>query len=113
MSFTFRHLKPEDPYYANWLDLQKRQRWFWLALPGFVLSTIILGLVSSVVFKKEGFPWFALPGLLLLIGTRLYQVRWACPRCEQAFYMRSTHYWPFANSCLHCGLSEFAANAAE
>ena len=46
MSFTFRHLNPEDPYYANWLELRKRQRWFWLAIVGFVLSNLGLGLVS-------------------------------------------------------------------
>jgi len=112
MSFTFRHLKPDDSYFPNWQDMRHRTRLAWLAFAAWLPLTLLLSLLCNTTLRWHGFPWVALPGALLIIVARLYQTAWPCPRCGKPFYFYAGLwlYWPFANSCLHCGLPEYASD---
>jgi ribosomal protein S27AE len=112
MGFTFRHLKPTDPYYACWLERKRLTRVFWLALLAWPIVTLALHEALEVLCQKPGFLFALLPTLPVVFLLSLQQARWPCPRCGNSFYARQFRYFPFANSCLHCGLLEYAGGDA-
>jgi len=112
MSFTFRFLKPSDPYFPNWVDMRRRTVLAWVGFAAFGPLSLLLDFFCFLAFRLEGLPWVALPGVLLFFGLAIYQGLWPCPRCGNPFYSSGGMllYWPFANNCLHCKLPEYAPN---
>ncbi len=113
MGFTFRHLKPTDPYFACWLERKRRTRQFWLAFLAWPFATVALSVIWQSLLKDSSFFWVLLVTVPPLVFFRLRQVRWPCPRCGNPFYASGFLYRAFANSCLHCGLLEYAADDTE
>ena len=107
MSLMFTSLKPEDPYYPNWLNLRRRTRRFWII---FWIWPLMFALLVGLF--KNAFVAFPV-ALLIVAAARFYQATWPCPRCGEPFYYdnRWLWYWPFALRCMHCGLQEYASNA--
>src|SRR5262249_44364051 len=112
MGFTFRHLKPDDPYFANWQEKRRRTRRLWLALVAWPIVSLALSGACLASFKTDGFPWVVLPATILAAVLSLHLVRWRCPRCGKPFYKTWYSYRPFANMCMHCGLLEYAADGS-
>lgn len=112
MGFTFRHLQPADPYFAAWQEKRRRTHRTWMAFAAFPIASLALSALCFAIWKSDGFPWVLLPGGLVLVALRVHQCIWPCPRCGSRFYVSWYIYRPFANSCLHCGLLEYASDGS-
>jgi hypothetical protein len=111
MSLMFRSLKPDDPCYANWAEMRRRTRLFWIAFFTWAPLTALLLASAELAFGAPS-AWVAAPGVLAVFVARIYQVLWPCPRCEKPFYSYGGWlYWPFADRCLHCDLPEHSPRA--
>ena len=105
MSFMFRFLKPDDPYYPNWVHGRRRARLFWLVLALWPPSTFLVSAILRAFFGPN--VAFVVAGLLtacIVLAFRVYQVAWPCPRCDRPFY------WGlgYGSYCVHCRLPEYA-----
>jgi hypothetical protein len=109
MSFTFRFLKPGDPYYPNWVAMRRRTSFAWLAFAAWPLLAVLLGGALLVVGLPGGpLLWGAGLALVFIFVVRQRQVNWPCPRCGLPFYRAWWGYRACANHCRHCGLPEYA-----
>lgn len=99
-----------DPVYERqWRDYRSRRWWFYAVwLGGFAaLALIAFGLLPLIPKAMAG-PVFVVAGLAWMLGFVVVAVRlqrFACPRCDRAFFVTSLSYWPFARECRHCGLA--------
>jgi len=113
MPFLFRGLKTGDAYYPHWVEMRRWKRSVWLiivlAIALWLPSTVVVWAVLKAVFGS-GVPfwWVGLAGFILYLW-KCYQIgSWPCPRCGKAFHRT---WWMsnfFAESCVHCGLPEYA-----
>ena len=102
-------LKPEDPYYPNWVNMRQRTRAAWFAIALWLPTTFLFSGVLRLIFGLDGsFFWAALPTTCIVIVFRVYQTTWPCPRCGRSFYWTCCAYWGFTSCCLHCRLPEYA-----
>src|SRR3989442_765481 len=110
MGYRFNFVKPDDPYYPNWVEKRRRARIFWLCslawLPVTFLSVLFIwwGFDTEVQWGLLG----AIPTTIVYVGVRFYTLEWPCPRCGRPFYYVPWFFFPFADNCLHCGLPEYA-----
>src|SRR5262245_54333954 len=102
MSFTFRYLKPTDPYYPNWADRRRRVRLAWGGVAASMVVFAVLATAVEIIFGRGGWTfWLAVvPTITLFYSGWIYLGLWRCPRCGGSFYTRLK---PFANYCVQCG----------
>jgi hypothetical protein len=114
MSFLFSFLKPDDPYYANWVSMRRRWQIFWLVFGLNAPAFLAVSGLFQVLLRPHEPPWIIVPIVLLFAGADggalHYVKRWPCPRCRNPFYSTFWVHWPFATRCLHCKLPRYAPN---
>jgi hypothetical protein len=112
-----RDLRPDDPYYAAWLEYSRA----WWRGNGLTLL-LFLGGGSATVAVVDGVlpnaaPWLGpaaiVPWAVGAIVASQRPVRWPCPRCGKAFHAGSWGSNGFARRCLHCKLPKWSPRDPE
>jgi hypothetical protein len=109
MGYRFNFLKPDDPYYANWVNMRRHRLLFWAGviawIPIAILNVaLVRWLTESDTLSYLGF----VPPTLIIYGIRMYSATWPCPRCGNPFYTGTFHSNPAASYCVNCNLPEYA-----
>lgn len=95
-------------YAEPWEDYRRRIRWFFVTwFGGFLVSALF----ATVLTQNLGVAWApAVVGALWLavcVSAAFRVQRFRCPRCDNPFFKATWYYWPFARSCVHCGLRKW------
>lgn len=95
---------------SAWMDYQKYvRRFLWVFLGGGVFVAGLTWLISldsaSLWLKMAPIMVWTVAWVALESPLRHFP----CPRCKELFFVHSVHlwHWPFARSCLHCGLRKW------
>lgn len=98
------------PHASPWTDYRNYERRFlWVFLGGGVFVAVLTWLISlistSLWVKMAPIMAWAVAWVVLQIPLREFP----CPRCKGSFFYHVVFgwYWPFARSCLQCGLRKW------
>jgi hypothetical protein len=107
MGLKFQNLQLGDPYYANWLEMRRRTVIFWVCFAALPPVWGILEVARELTLVRLAWTFAAMVALAIaFFFIRFWQVSWPCPRCGNSFYIRL--FGPIQDSCLYCGLPEYA-----
>src|SRR5262245_7527006 len=111
MGFTYRYLRPSDPYYPKWRAMRRRSRiLFWGTVGLGFLAVFVSGLLSNLfrdVPREVFFVTASGASVIVAVALSFWSLSWPCPRCGKPFY-GSVSLRRFRDNCPHCGLREYA-----
>jgi hypothetical protein len=118
MSFRKIDLRPDAPYYSQWMlyaDVKSRSlELFVVFFLGGLSATFLLGGLVRFFRPDSSDRAVALciaPTVIGVIAAMIVSqgpIRWPCPRCGKRFHATSWGYNGLARRCLHCKLPLWA-----
>jgi hypothetical protein len=112
MGYLYRFLKPSHAYSANWQEMRRRRKVYWISTALlFPVMVLLCGLVSPLCsLLQSDLPVFivAMAVMAAYTAVHVYRLKWPCPRCGRPFFWAWWPYPPMACRCLHCGLELYA-----
>ena len=105
-------LRPEDPYFNQWMTYRRVWRRSIVLVPLFFFGPAILTTLILEPLWPNPPGWVVVvllaPGIITTIVVSQGPVRWRCPRCGKPFHSTSWSHNGFALRCLNCKLPKWA-----